>query len=310
MNEEQSMSILREIQTALMTEGSDLGTILLKLRFLAVRLGGADLIDWIKYETEGYPEGVEVPDYRRIPVHYKGTFNGPYGAGIQNAPIPPYLIETHAGDTWTRYPLRQGIASIEDVVRSNETTLHIDAANLILLMQGKIYQGYALNSVTGIISGGSMRDIWQTVRSRILDLTLEIERKIPDAEKVTVGNNLESNQTIKSETNNIFNQIIYGDVSYINASDGSTITISVIAGDKTSLSNALTQSGIPEEEAKEFARIVSEETPDQQTKTLGVKAVGWIKNASIKAASGAWKIGSSVLTDLATEAALKFYGFK
>lgn len=304
------MSILREIQTALMTEGSDLSTTLLKLRFLAARLGGADLIDWVKYESEGYPDGVDVPDYRKIPVHYKGTFSGPFGSGIQNAPIPPYLIETHAGETWTRFPLRQGIASIEDVIKSGETTLHIDAANLILVMQGKVYEGYALNSVTGIISSGSMRDIWQTVRSRILELTLEIESKIPDADMVSTNVNIAENPAIKSETNTIFNQVIYGNVSYINASDGSTLTISIVAGDENSLSTSLASAGVPEDAAKEFARIVAEEKPNKSTKSLGSRSLKWIKDNSAKAGSGAWKIGSAVLTELATEAALKYYGLK
>ena len=44
------MSLLREIQTSLMQENSDIGPILLKLRFLASRLGSNKLEEWVHYE--------------------------------------------------------------------------------------------------------------------------------------------------------------------------------------------------------------------------------------------------------------------
>ena len=55
----------------------------------------------MKHESEGYPSAAEVPDYRKIRVFYTGTFSGPFGSGIKNAPIPPYLIEKIAGKRWT-----------------------------------------------------------------------------------------------------------------------------------------------------------------------------------------------------------------
>lgn len=80
------MSLLREIQSSLL-EGREIGPILLKLRFLASRLGSVVLEEWVKHESEGYPNDVEVPSYRKIGVSYKGTFSGPFGSGISNAPI-------------------------------------------------------------------------------------------------------------------------------------------------------------------------------------------------------------------------------
>ncbi|WP_392664742.1 hypothetical protein [Amaricoccus sp. B4] len=60
------MSLLREIQQSLMQEKSPIGPVLLKLRFLASRLGSDVLEEWIKYESEGYPSSSEVPDYRKL----------------------------------------------------------------------------------------------------------------------------------------------------------------------------------------------------------------------------------------------------
>ena len=82
------MSLLQEIQESVISEKADLGSILLKLRLLASRLGSDPLEQWVKYEAEGYPKNVEVPPYRIVGVMYKGCFSGPFNAQIQNAKIP------------------------------------------------------------------------------------------------------------------------------------------------------------------------------------------------------------------------------
>ncbi|MFC3570213.1 AbiTii domain-containing protein [Paracoccus simplex] len=77
------MGLLRDLQKSLMN-GEDIGPILLKLRYLASRLGSDPLAEWVKYESEGYPNSAEIPDYRVIGVSYQGTFSGPFGSGIRS----------------------------------------------------------------------------------------------------------------------------------------------------------------------------------------------------------------------------------
>jgi hypothetical protein len=47
------MSLLHDIQSAVLEEGADLGPILLKLRLLAALLGSQPLADWVRHESEG-----------------------------------------------------------------------------------------------------------------------------------------------------------------------------------------------------------------------------------------------------------------
>lgn len=94
------VSLLQEIQTAVLQEGTDLGPILLKLRLLAARIGSQPLAEWVRHESEGYPRDAELPAYRIVPVSYTATFSGPFGSGINNAPISPYLVEKFAGKHW------------------------------------------------------------------------------------------------------------------------------------------------------------------------------------------------------------------
>lgn len=109
------MSLLHQIQESVVQDGSSLGPILLKLRLLAARLGSNDLEEWVKHESEGYPQDAVLPDYRIVGVTYKGTFSGPFGSGIKNAPIPPILIKTFANDSWNNYSVRESIAAVDEL---------------------------------------------------------------------------------------------------------------------------------------------------------------------------------------------------
>ncbi|MEB5557908.1 hypothetical protein GOP97_19585, partial [Vibrio cholerae] len=113
------MSLLQQIQESVIQESSDLGSILLKLRLLAARLGSDILEEWVKYESEGYPVESEVPAYRVAEVSYRGTFSGAFGASINNAQIPPYIIEQYAGKSWTKYEVRESVAAVSDMVRQS-----------------------------------------------------------------------------------------------------------------------------------------------------------------------------------------------
>jgi hypothetical protein len=306
------MSLLQQIQESVVQEGSDLGSILLKLRLLAARLGSDTLEEWVKHESEGYPQDAEVPPYRIVDVTYRGTFSGSFGAGINNAQIPPYLIEKHAGESWTKYEVRESIAAVDEMVKksSDGGTLGIDASNLILLLQGKIYEGYACNDVSGTISLTAFYEIQQTVRSRILELTLELEKSVPGAMHVAFGESGE-NKAETEQVQQISQQIIYGNVSTAVAGGaGAQIAVGINERDNTSFIEHLVQNGIPQGDATELAELMAEEEPVSAEEPFGEKAKNWVAGNLKKAAEGVWGVGLSVATKVLTEAAMKYYGLK
>lgn len=305
------MSILREIQAAILQDNPNLGTILLKLRFLASRLGSEPLEDWVKFEAEGYPKDADVPEYRVAALSFRGSWSGPFGSGINNAPIPTALVEEHASKEWTRYKVRESIATVQDMAASGKT-MGINASNLILLLQGKVYEDFACNSIIAEMSQIAIQEIVQTVRARILELTIELEKRVPAAVEVTLQQLISSKtpETAAAVTQ-IFNQTVYGNVTHVTATDGAQVTLAITAGDTVSMMSELARAGLPDDAAKEITNIVaSEGRPPAADKPLGPKALEWIKKNAPKAASGAWKIGSAVATDLLKEAALKYYGLK
>ncbi|MFZ5188042.1 hypothetical protein [Enterobacter hormaechei] len=306
------MSLLHQIQESVVQDGSSLGPILLKLRLLAARLGSNDLEEWVKHESEGYPQDAVLPDYRIVGVTYKGTFSGPFGSGIKNAPIPPILIKTFTNDSWNNYSVRESIAAVDELVKVSTKggSLGINASNLILLLQGKIYKGYACNDISGDISVVSLSEISQAVRNRVLELTIEFEKSIPSAAHITFGTQgMDKDNASKAQQ--ITQQIIYGNVgNAISGGSESTINVNIQSHNKESVANYLKDSGISEEDARDFSLIVASETPSSSEEPFGEGAKNWIASNIRKAADGTWKVGMAVATKVLTEAALKYYGLQ
>lgn len=306
------MSLLHQIQESVVQDGSSLGPILLKLRLLAARLGSNDLEEWVKHESEGYPQDAVLPDYRIVGVTYKGTFSGPFGSGIKNAPIPPILIKTFANDNWNKHSVRESIAAVDELVKVSAKggSLGINASNLILLLQGKIYEDYACNDISGNISVVSLSEISQAVRNRVLELTIEFEKSIPAAAHITFGTQgMDKDNASKAQQ--ITQQIIYGNVgNAISGGSESTINVNIQSHNKESVANYLKDSGISEEDARDFALIVASETPSSSEEPFGEGAKNWIASNIRKAADGTWKVGMAVATKVLTEAALKYYGLQ
>jgi hypothetical protein len=307
------VGLLTEIQAALLEPDSRIGPILLKLRLLAARLGSDDLAEWVKHESEGYPGNVEIPNYRRLDVRYKATFSGQFGSGVQNAPIPPYLIKKFAGDSWVAYEVRQSVASIDDLVATSDSgVLHIDASNLILLLQGKVYEQFACNAVVGTISTSALIELQHAVRTRVLELTIQLESRFPDVKEIMLGGATpKANASNVEAIGQITNQVIYGNMTSItNSGAAAQISVHIAAGDAGALTKHLVDAGIPTADADEFVTLLQSERPESAIEPLGPKAKGWLVKNIGKAASGVWGVGVSVASRVLTEAALKYYGLK
>lgn len=304
------MSLLREIQASLISDDPNLGSILLKLRLLAARLGSDILGDWVKHELSGYPADVELPEYRIVGVSFKGTFSGSFNSGIQNAPIPTALVEEHAGEQWTKRRINEGVSAIDDLVKNAQKSgvIGLDCSNLILILQGKIYDDYACNDIRGSISRSSLIQIQNEVKSRALELTIELEKSIPAAAEIVLEPE-KCDGIDKHEVSKIINQTIYGNYTEIsNTGDGAKIRLQTIQGNSEELEKILEIAGISEESAKELAEIVQSEEPTSKDEPFGEKAKSWLLDNLKKAEDGTWKVGISVATDVIKKAVTGYYG--
>jgi hypothetical protein len=209
--------------------------------------------------------------------------------------------------------MRESIAAVDDLLTTAVDGGHlgINAADLILMLQGKVYADYACNSVTGSIARSSLASIRHAVRSRVLELTLELEKSVPAAAAVFIGPAALPSAPSAAAATQIAQQIIYGNFTSIAATgDGATIQVAVAPHDAVSLAQFLTGSGMVEEDAQELARLASSEKPESKEEPMGPQVRNWLVENLKKAASGTWKMGVAVATDVIKEALLKYYGLK
>ncbi len=307
------MGLLVDIQKASLDENASIGPILLKLRLLAAKLDSEPLEQWVKFESEGYPPDVSLPDYRRLGVSYQASFAGPFGSGVRNAPVPPHLIREHAGEDWLETPLRSSISAIDDLLKKRENGGNLrstNASNLILLLQGNMYPDFNCIDVQGHISSSEVAAIAHAVRSRVLELTIELEKAFPASADIEISANQPSISTAQAkEVDKISQKIIYGPYTEIhNSGDGAQISVNNTVGDQSSLTTALTDAGIDSEDATSLANIIASEEPSKEGEALGPKAQAWLVDNLKKAIDGTWKIGAGVATSLISQAAANYYG--
>lgn len=303
------MGLLSDIQTSLL-EGHSLASALLKMRVLAARLESGELADWVRYETEGYPEDAEIPDYRKVSAQYYGHFVGSFGRQITDAPIPNAFIAKYISKDALQHNLHQSISGIERLIEMDETgVLTASISDYALRLQGHIYPDFNCITVNSKISVSTVSGIITTVRSKLLDLTLEIEKRMPEARNVEFNSNQIADK--QQEVSQMVQQIVYGGINTVNNNgDHSTFNTNITQGDAGDVVEHLTKNGISETDAKCFADILTSEKPSSEKDPLGPNAKSWIAANIIKAMNGAWKIGLPVATALLTDVAERYYGLK
>ncbi|WP_370321848.1 hypothetical protein [Oricola sp.] len=302
------MALLHEIQRQLLDSNVSVGTILLKLRFLAAKLDTDLLEEWVQHETNGYPKSVPVPLYRVGTVTFTGTFAN-VAQQLNNVTIPSYLIEQNASEKWTKIEIRDGVAVIDEQLTNREKGAHfgVDTSNLKLLLQNKIYKGMAIIDIQSRIDDGVFSRIQNTVRSKVLDLTLKLEKEVPAATEIAIGP--KSTEITPQDTENIRNitqNIIYGHITQVNNSGSGNISLNVIKGDADSLINALVQKGINPDDAKELAEIAAHDNDVSDQAKWQV----WLKNKIKSGAVETWGFSKAIASEIITEALMQYWGLR
>ena len=301
------MGILETIQADIVDHNISIASTLLKLRLLAAKLGSDELTEWIKNETEGYLQDADIPTYRVVPISFSGTFHGSFGSSINNAPIPPLLIKKYAGENWTTAKIRESAVAVEKMA-SEENGIRLDLSDLMLILRGNIYPDYVPAQIVGFVSQTLLIQMSNAIRTRLLEITIEITKKIPDAEGVELTSIMQNPRV----TTQIFHQIIHGSQTNIQSSGPeATIQVTIVKHDSKSLKSGLLQFGLSEEESNELAKLISEQEPEEQKDDgLNDGVRKWLAARITNGFDAGFKGGISVLTQIVQEAAMQYWGLK
>ena len=301
------MGFLETIQAELVDRDSSIASTLLKLRLLAAKLGSDELAQWIRFEAEGYTQDADIPAYRVLGISFSGTFHGPFGTGVKNAPIPSLLIKQIAGEEWTVYKIRESAAAVEKMASETEG-VHLDLSNLMIPLKGKIYPDYVPAQIVGYVSHTALVETSNAIRNRLLEITIEIASKVPSVE----GVKLTSITRDPEVTTQVFHQIVHGNMTNIQSSGAeASIQITVAQHNINSLTDGLKKLGLSTEDTQELARLISEKEPtnnDEGGLNSGVRK--WLSDRIMNGFDAGVSGGISAITRIVQEAAMQYWGLK
>ena len=302
------MILLEQLQEAAVDPNSDLGEVLRRCKVLAARLRIPPLEDWLLWESNGYPDDVDLPDYRVWPIAVKGHFSGPFGSTIRNAAIQTICIPEEYREAATRFECRQSVATvsamIEHLERVERDTIRVAMGDLAVILGNNVFTGYNCLQAWGEFSTPCVIEVLNSVRNRILDFVLAIWREY-DA----VGNTGNSPGIDPQKATQIFYTTVYGGAANIVGTTHDSVVIQGLqSGDFDALSEALASSGVETQDLEELRKAIEADPKPSEANAFGPKVSEWVATMIGKAASGSWKVGIGAGGSLLAGAIAKYYG--
>ena len=108
--------------------------------------------------------------------------------------------------------------------------------------------------------------------------------------------------------NQVFNTVIMGGTNTIAAGGSVQVTLGVQTGDVTSLIKDLHQLGVTAEDTSDLEQALGGDAKPTAEDRFGPRVSAWLGKMVSKAASGTWKVGSSIASEVLSKALLKYYG--
>ena len=300
------MSLLEDIQTSAVDSKSDLAALLRTCKLLAARLGSQPLEAWVLWESNGYPDGVSLPDYRVWPLGVKGHFVGPFGSSLRSVPIPFAYLPERSRKHFERYEHKQSVAAIEAILAKGDGgIIQLSTGDLALAFGTKVYQGYTCLHAWAEFGESHFVELLNAVRNRILDFALAIWKESPQAGE---GGNETAAKIEATKVTQIFNTTVYGGAAnLVGTANASMIEFNINAKDFSSLEAVLRGHGVTEPDLTALrGALQSEESKPKQG--FGPKVSSWIGKMVGKAADGTWNIGLEAAGNLLAQVIEKYYG--
>ena len=163
--------------------GESIASIMLKAQLLASLLENEEFTNWVHYEQNGYPDGVIVPEYRRIGCSVKANISLPYGGMWQNMSVPPDSINDE------KINKRIFTVAIGESVSSLEAfSENLDKSDSLIVE----LPAYVFPYIDGVFEGSYHRVIkaWQTfpkqvvkgivekIKSKLLNFILQLDKSL------------------------------------------------------------------------------------------------------------------------------------
>ena len=301
------MSLLNQIQDDLTSPSSNLSDILRRAKVLASKLKSSELRRWVKLESEGYENRDELPDYRQMRLGVQGTYKGPFGSGIDYAPIPLMNVPEDVKELVTKFELYDNVATLEEMLRKDNGDFHFyhlpELTTLIEYHIGKrppmvlvqTFQIFPRYTLTGVVDN---------IKNRLLDFVLELQEQGINPDE------LNTTATAQNVVRGAVVNHIYGNNNTVAIGEQISQQVSLVqTGNIDSLIKQLREYEVPDEDLEELRSAITEE-PQAESGSLGSRVSEWLGNMTMKAASGAWKTAIQNAPTLLMKAVEQYYSGK
>lgn len=297
--------MLSELKADLTNQTASLPNTLRKAKVVAQQLGLAEMRDWIRWELEGYPSTVSLPEYRRFKPTNIGTFSGPFQSMARNVVLPTYSLPDSIRDFAENADMHAGVGELEAMlVTDSDSLARRWPQEAVMLARDSVEMtgGMVLVDAHSPIPKHVIAGVVDNIKNKLLDFVLDLE----SSEGIVTSDDEE----LRTNTaRGLFQINIYGGTNTVAAGDNFTQeTQTVSAGDVESVLNLLKQSGLPNDEAIVLKKALKAE-PEAAPGKLGPKVSKWLSQAVTKAASGVWKIGVEVAPRVIMKALESYYGW-
>ena len=301
-------SLLKEIRDAAVDANVPIANVLRKCAVLGAQLKNNDLRDWALQELNGYKDGNDLPEYRKVMAPLKGDFAGPFQSGYTNAPVPAMLLPAELQDRARIARFPAGMASLESLLEGESEYVTIEwPGDWVLWAQGKGKFEMTLTAARQVVGVSAIVDMIDTIRNRVLEFCLRLEEEMPEFME---DDDPSPTDAVESAATQVFNQVfVYGSVTgnIANASPAAEqLTLDIKQGDLSGLTKALREVGVPPGEVDSLKNAIEED--GESGGNVGRIATDWFKRAKQTVASGTWSLAKGATIATISRAIQSFLG--
>lgn len=288
------MSLIHDIQALAISQSGDVPTLLRMCKLLAARISHQQLAEWVDLELNGYPNIEVLPDYRVVPVDSYGTFHGSFQRA-NKLQIPVSILPEKLQERFRNAYMGSSISAYTALLEGGEGGSVDEPWPLALAIHhaSKLTPDMQCVAAWKEIPIGAIVRLLDSVKTRILGFTLDLEREAPNAGDTPIGS--QPPLSIEKMTK-IFNTNISGNVGNIsNSGENITQSASLNIGDWGALEQFLTnEAGVDAIELEGMKAELDEAVASGSKEAKANAAGSWIGRLTSKVVSGAAGVGFEV----------------
>lgn len=293
------MSLLTEIQAAATDPSHSTADLLRKCQILAFRLGHAPFKEWVSHELNGYPDEAILPAYRGpFQGDIKADTRGAFGE-VRNVGVPDWSIPSEVREQAKEMSFYAGVGTLQSLIEDAKRTDQLVVASQFstdLAVLTSVVQNQQTTRMWRELPVAVVAGVLDSVRSKALEFTLEVEARNPEAGEATPGGDP---PVPVAQTDVIFNTVILGGQNAV----GPGATVQVIQGNLDSLMEYLERLGVDKVDRKHLESAL-EEDHDR----LGPRVKAWIGEVTAKTVSFGSGVAQNAAGGLIAAAVLKYLG--